>query len=91
MINFKVKKDLNEIYHIVFPLNLKNIFILLVGYDLIPENKDNYSPGSPYTANMNFKDSKKFAKEQIVKQDCRIPMDDGGAYHVQRMVRIHSI
>jgi hypothetical protein len=34
---------------------------------------------------LNFKDYEKYRKEQIMMKQCRLPMEDGGAWHVQRV------
>lgn len=58
------------------------------GYDMIPENKDNYYPGTPYATMMNYKDGpKKFNQKDIMMRNCRIPHEkEGGGWQVQRLV-----
>mmetsp|Transcript_4367 Transcript_4367/g.7164 ORF Transcript_4367/g.7164 Transcript_4367/m.7164 type:complete len:656 (+) Transcript_4367:183-2150(+) len=54
------------------------------GYDLVPENKDNYYSGTPFAA-LNKEDGKKYVNKEIKMHTCRVPQDDGGAWHVQRV------
>mmetsp|Transcript_8095 Transcript_8095/g.17702 ORF Transcript_8095/g.17702 Transcript_8095/m.17702 type:complete len:616 (+) Transcript_8095:936-2783(+) len=53
------------------------------GYDLVPENKDNYVGGQFST--LNQKDGGQFTNHDLAMQTCRIPMQDEGAWHVQRL------
>lgn len=55
------------------------------GFDLIPENKHNYPSWSDFTIHLDFDHAKEYAKETIMMQRCRIPEEDGGAWHVQRI------
>ena len=60
--------------------------LFFAGYDMIPENKHNYVPGSDFDLNLNFKDGGKYLNRTIMMQRCRLPQADGGAWHVQRVV-----
>lgn len=55
------------------------------GTDMIPENRHNYVRGSTFANSLNFMDKKSFYEEDIMMAECRIPEDDGGAWHVQRV------
>lgn len=60
----------------------------ITGYDLIPENRHNYPAGNPL-GDLNYKDRDKILKSPINIQECRVPKEDGGAWHVQRVVSFH--
>ena len=57
---------------------------------MIPENKNNYVPNSYFDLKLDKENGKKmFSNKTILIQSCKVPQDDGGAWHVQRVVREH--
>ena len=77
---------MNLYWLVEFVIDKTNLTTLCTGYDLIPENKGNYYPGTPFDTNL--KDGKQYIKEEIKMHTCRTPVDDGSTWHVQRIVSL---
>jgi hypothetical protein len=52
----------------------------------VPENAGNYYPGSPFGQHLLSGGHEKFNIPETKVHTCRIPQDNGGAWHVQRVV-----
>lgn len=60
------------------------------GIDMVPENKQNYVRTERFVQTLNFVDKNRVSIDIMTMQECRLPQDDGGAWHVQRVGPFNS-